>query len=360
MKKGLRSVVFGAAIIFAFSRPQAGMSSTIPIDSLNTYRSACRTDNTDIEQVRALIADPSQKLLCRYAAASRVLPHVGSVEDVALVKDLLAEFDGASFRQSLVLVIAGLGDYEILHLVEDEFFVDLSDSLRWIVPKGFCQFASKSAAVRRVIVAAMNDPDRAMFISGIQAAGCSGMTEFVPRLLEILDATPNTWADGYLGEHVHEALWAMSGLHYLIADFTLPANERTYSLRDWHAWWDSLNILVAVDCDPAIIRRAGGGRWLTCYLEFPDEPQRSDPVAAAGSPENVRLGDVQAEHDPKYGWVKDPEPHDHDGDGVLEFMVKFDRASVITAHGAEDEVTVSLSGQGPEKRFAGDVVLRFK
>lgn len=38
---------------------------------------------------------------------------------------------------------------------------------------------------------------------------------------------------------------------------------------------------------------------------------------------------VKAENNRKYGFVKNPKPHDSDNDGIPEFMVKFDRQEVI-------------------------------
>lgn len=77
------------------------------------------------------------------------------------------------------------------------------------------------------------------------------------------------------------------------------------------------------DCDPDTINVRSRGRWITCYLE---------PGASRSAAEihdvTVRLDSWLAPIlDARYGFVFDPEGYlvDHDGNGVLERLFKFDR-----------------------------------
>jgi hypothetical protein len=66
---------------------------------------------------------------------------------------------------------------------------------------------------------------------------------------------------------------------------------------------------------------------VTVYIELPDAYDPRDVDASTILLNGVLLPVL----DPKYGFVRDPDGYivDHDGDGVLERMVKFDRAAVI-------------------------------
>jgi hypothetical protein len=67
---------------------------------------------------------------------------------------------------------------------------------------------------------------------------------------------------------------------------------------------------------------------------------------------------VYAENNPRYGFVSNPQPHDEDGDGIPEFMVKFDRSEVqkIVDPGM---VTLTVSGQTKDgNNFSGTDTVR--
>jgi hypothetical protein len=87
---------------------------------------------------------------------------------------------------------------------------------------------------------------------------------------------------------------------------------------------------VTVDIAPGVIRTSGtvskGNRWVTAYLEFNDSFIVKNIVASS-----VLLEDaIPPELNPKYGFVKSEEGYivDHDGDGILERMLKFDRSEL--------------------------------
>jgi hypothetical protein len=87
---------------------------------------------------------------------------------------------------------------------------------------------------------------------------------------------------------------------------------------------------LTVDRAPGVIRTSTtaskGNRWVTAYLEFNDSLIAKNIVASS-----VLLEDaIPPELNPKYGFVKSEDGYikDHDGDGVLERMLKFDRTEL--------------------------------
>lgn len=86
------------------------------------------------------------------------------------------------------------------------------------------------------------------------------------------------------------------------------------------------NVISAdVNIDPDMLNLNSNGRFVTVYIELPEDYNVRDILL-----ETVRLQGIPAITDLTYGFVKNPEVMDHDGDGILERMVKFDRAAVIT------------------------------
>ena len=86
-------------------------------------------------------------------------------------------------------------------------------------------------------------------------------------------------------------------------------------------------VAAEIDFDPDTLNLESKGRWVTVYIELPAgyDPRDIDPAS-------VRLNDTLAPVlDPKYGFVSGTSGYitDHDGDGMQERMVKFDRAAVI-------------------------------
>jgi len=85
------------------------------------------------------------------------------------------------------------------------------------------------------------------------------------------------------------------------------------------------SIAADVDIDPDTLNLKSNGKFVTVYIELPEGYSVEDIDL-----ETVYLAGIPAITDSTYGFVKDPDLMDHDGDGILERMVKFDRAMVIT------------------------------
>jgi hypothetical protein len=83
-----------------------------------------------------------------------------------------------------------------------------------------------------------------------------------------------------------------------------------------------------VTIEPETLNLQSNGQWVTAYIELPVCYCDVADINAS----TVYLNDtIPAVTDPQYSFVTDPDEYltDHDGDGILERMVKFDRAAVI-------------------------------
>jgi hypothetical protein len=98
-----------------------------------------------------------------------------------------------------------------------------------------------------------------------------------------------------------------------------------------------------IDIDPDTLNRQSRGRWVTVYIELPPE---YDPRGINAS--TILLMDMLSpELDLKYGFVKSEDSYfvDHDGNGVFERMVKFNRQEVIQLLDSEGDVVLTITGQ---------------
>jgi hypothetical protein len=168
-------------------------------------------------------------------------------------------------------------------------------------------------------------------------------------------------ADGaYLDQHVDVS--TLPGLHYVELRITAKTAGQ-FNVADW-VQWDNLRMVKApeekiieavIDVDPNTLNLNSKGNWITCYIELPTGYDVND---IAG--DTVTLENVQA-HMGKEGWAS-PQANagntmDHDGDGVLERMVKFDR-SAVQAVLRPGVVTVTVMGKLPNhtKLHGTDVI----
>lgn len=110
-----------------------------------------------------------------------------------------------------------------------------------------------------------------------------------------------------------------------------PSYPTGLSLGDDHVYVttrDHAPTLVqpTIDIDPDTLNLKSKGKWITCYIELPSGYDVKDINATT-----ILLEDsLPPELNPKYGFVKSESSYimDHDGDGELERMVKFDRSDV--------------------------------
>lgn len=103
-----------------------------------------------------------------------------------------------------------------------------------------------------------------------------------------------------------------------------------------------------IDIDPDTLNLKSRGKFVTVYIELPEGYNTTDLELAY-----AELEGIPAINDTKYGFVTDPELVDHDDDGLMEFMVKFERAAVQKAiremigdeNGKFEEIELTVSGE---------------
>ncbi len=116
----------------------------------------------------------------------------------------------------------------------------------------------------------------------------------------------------------------------------------------------AVSIPATIDIDPDTLNLKSNGKWITACIEL---PQGYDVENINIS--SVELNDaVPAEADLKYGFVKDPEIKDRDGDGLPELMVKFDRAAVQALVRPGDNVVLTVTGNWHAVMFKGSDGIR--
>jgi len=92
-------------------------------------------------------------------------------------------------------------------------------------------------------------------------------------------------------------------------------------------------IPATVDFDPDTLNRKSKGQWVTVYIELPEGFDVDDIDL-----ESVKLDGLSRVDSSPTGI------DDHDGDGIPDLMVKFDREAVIELLEPGENVLVTISG----------------
>jgi RHS repeat-associated protein len=100
-----------------------------------------------------------------------------------------------------------------------------------------------------------------------------------------------------------------------------------------------------VEIEPETLNLASQGRWITAFIELPE-----DYHAADIDPESVMLNGVVPAEKSRIG--------DHDRDGVFDLMVKFDRQHTASLLGPGDAVEITVTGIVDGRLFAGADAIR--
>jgi len=158
---------------------------------------------------------------------------------------------------------------------------------------------------------------------------------------------PNVWDDGY-----------PSGGNYW-SDYV--ARYPSAQELDDSGIWDTPYVLdennkdnyplmepwTSLDIDPDTLNLKIKEKWITAYIQLPEGYNAADIDAST-----ILLNGVIAPVlDSKYGFVTNSREYlvDHDGDGILERMVKFDRASLASwicqSVKMRHEVTLAITGE---------------
>jgi len=193
------------------------------------------------------------------------------------------------------------------------------------------------------------------------AAYPSGLFEhFEASLLIDGESVWSRTADGvYLDERVnvsHLAGWCRVELR------NTAMGVGSFDAAYW-AQWDNLRLVegpttipAVVDLRPETLDLACKGRWVTCYITLPEE---YDVHFIDGATVTLNgIGAHMGHEDWAQAEASDGNITDHDRDGNIERMVKFDRAAVqaiVTPPEAKLVVMGNLLG---DAEFQGDAVIR--
>jgi len=111
---------------------------------------------------------------------------------------------------------------------------------------------------------------------------------------------------------------------------------------------ESAIVEAAIDIAPDTLNLKSKGKWITCYIELPEGYDVEDIDVGT-----IKLNDqVPAESHPT-------EIGDNDDDGIVDLMVKFDRAAVQQILPAGDEVEITVTGElNDGTSFAGNDTIR--
>lgn len=103
-----------------------------------------------------------------------------------------------------------------------------------------------------------------------------------------------------------------------------------------------VKIPATIDIDPDTLNLKSNGAFVTAYIELPEGYDVADIDLTT-----VQVESAPAITDTKYDFVTDPAQYlvDHDENGILEHMVKFDRSEVAAILSPEDAVELTVTGE---------------
>jgi len=104
-------------------------------------------------------------------------------------------------------------------------------------------------------------------------------------------------------------------------------------------------IEATVDMDPNTLNLNSSGKWITAFIELPEGYD-----VAAVDPATITLNHTVYADRANIG--------DHDQDGILDLMVKFDRSQVCDILAPGDAVEITVAGAGEGFRFVGTDIIR--
>jgi len=104
-------------------------------------------------------------------------------------------------------------------------------------------------------------------------------------------------------------------------------------------------IEATIDIDPDTLNLESKGKWITCYIELPEEYGVTDI-----DPTSITLN----------GAIYSDRTHigDHDADDIPDLMVKFDRRSVAAILEPGEEVSIKIDGEVGGIPFSGTDTIR--
>jgi hypothetical protein len=104
---------------------------------------------------------------------------------------------------------------------------------------------------------------------------------------------------------------------------------------------------VTIDIDPDTLNPRSKGKWITCYIEVPSGYN----VTSINVGTILLNGNISSEERPS-------NIGDHDNDGVLDLMVKFDRQAVIAILNPGDDVKITIAFKINGRELTGTDMIR--
>jgi len=134
---------------------------------------------------------------------------------------------------------------------------------------------------------------------------------------------------------------------YVIDDY----NQDNYPLvKPW-----SPVISATIDVDPDTLNLRSEGKWITAYIQLPEgyDPENIDATTI------LLNGTISPVLDLKYEFVTNSSEYlvDHNEDGILERMVKFDKAEVMALPNV-GEATLTITGEVNDTSFEASDSIR--
>jgi len=178
----------------------------------------------------------------------------------------------------------------------------------------------------------------------------------------LIDGVP-VWSEEAEGIYYDQQVsgLGLSGWHFI--EMRITALDAGVFTTTYWTLWDNLRLVegpatipAVIDLDPGTLNLGSNGRWVTCYIEL---AEGYDVAQIDGA--TVTLDGIAACVDQR-GWAT-PQANagnimDHDGDGLLERMVKFSREAVQTVV-QPPQTTVTIQGYLTDGTpFEGTAVLR--
>lgn len=157
------------------------------------------------------------------------------------------------------------------------------------------------------------------------------------------------WSETEDGVHTNQQVnvSGLAGWHRI--EMRITALESGQFTEAYWTQWDNLQLLegpatipAVIDLDPDTLNLGSNGNWITCYIE-PGEGSEVDAMAMGIEGATVKLGPAWLGEESWATPTGNENIVDHDGDGVMEWMVKFDRAAV-QAIVQPPQTTVTVTG----------------
>jgi len=124
----------------------------------------------------------------------------------------------------------------------------------------------------------------------------------------------------------------------------------------WYALVLPPRIISAdIDLDPNTLNLKSAGKWVTCYIEFPEGFDVEDIDIST-----VKISKINDEEiTPLIAEAKPTGIGDHDSNGIPDLMVKFNRSTLESILSPADSVKIAVSGKTiGELDFEGDDTIR--